>query len=214
MVNEHDEDSLPIGLHLGQLLIYLIVPVTTLLSAVALQLADDPWIAMAIGGALPLLINLPIMLISMWLKPKGDKEVDSDGLSCCSKAGFLFLFPPKAGVGEVVLASLLTFLHGALMVWMIHPAANGGDDLVARIPHLAIIGLSSYSLFSAHCPEVAIYRDNDSELEFGSNHYQRSTHCSVIALALLIIQEGTWSGVEATRLVKILNLAFIVVYFL
>lgn len=58
------------------------------------------------------------------------------------------------------------------MVYVVHPKANGFEDGIAgKIPHLVLMGLSSYSLFSAHCPEIGIYRDNDSELEVGSNHY-------------------------------------------
>lgn len=79
----------------------------------------------------------------------------------------------------MIYASLLTFLQGALMVYVVHPQGNGfGDNgLGSHIGHLVIMGLASYSLFSGKCPEIAIYRDNDSELEVGSNHYQRAIYC-------------------------------------
>jgi hypothetical protein len=53
------------------------------------------------------------------------------------------------------------------------------------MPWLVLVGLSSYSLFSHHCPESAIYRDNDQELAWGSNHYQRVVFNIIISLALL-----------------------------
>lgn len=76
-----------------------------------------------------------------------------------------------------------------------------------------MIGLSSYSLFSQHCPEIAIYRDNDQELNWGSNHYQRSTYCSLLGLAILAINEGGWAW-GSDKVVPWLYHAFIIVYFL
>lgn len=208
VVNDYDADSLPVTLHLAQILIYLILPATTIASALAVP--DDRWLAMVIGGALPFVINTIAMLVAMSLKGGDDAGSDSDSVTCCSKAGYLFLFPAKSGLGEAVLAAILTLANGALMVYAIHPQ-TAGDDMVARIPQIVIMGLSSFSLFSQHCPEIAIYRDNDSELNWGSNHYQRSTYCSMIALILLVAQEGGWAS-ETFNVWT--NHAFIIVYLL
>jgi hypothetical protein len=53
---------------------------------------------------------------------------------------------------------------------------------------LVVLGLSSYSLFSAHCPESAIYRDNDIYFGFGSNHYQRVVSNIIIAFIIIMME--------------------------
>lgn len=179
--NNYDEDSLPVGLHFAQLFIYLIMPGSVLLSV--LVLGDQKWLAMVVGGAVPLVINVALMIVARTMQSTSDEE--------SQKSSFLFLFPAKSGWFEVLLAAILTFLNGALMVYVVNPA-TGGQEVGARIPHLVVIGLSSYSLFSAHCPELAIYRDNDQELDWGSNHYQRSTYCSLLGFVILLIQEYEW----------------------
>ena len=70
VLNDYDEDALPVGLHLAQILIYLIVPATTLLATQVLP--DDPWLAMALGGALPLVINLALMAAA-WRRTRGTR---------------------------------------------------------------------------------------------------------------------------------------------
>ena len=198
--NDYEEDSLSLGLHLAQILIYLIVPASVLVSVVVL--GDQKWMAMIVGGAVPLVINVVLMIVALSLGSDEDSQ----------KSGFLFLFPAKSGAFEVLLAAVLTFVNGALMVYIVNPETTG-EDLGTRIPHLVIIGLSSYSLFSQHCPEVAIYRDNDQELNWGSNHYQRSTYCSLLGLAVLAINEGGWAW-GSDKMVPWLYHAFIIVYFL
>lgn len=165
---------------------------------------------MVVGGVIAFVINLIIMLVSKMMKA----PAESESVSCCSQGGFLFLFPQKSSVGEVIYVAFITLIHGGLMVYVIHPKGNAFDDgLVGRVPHLIMMGLSSYSLFSAHCPEIAIYRDNDSELEVGSNHYQRVLYCSLIAIIMLVTQETDWARRDDLFTIWI-NHAFVVVYFL
>ena len=182
VINDYDEEVAPCGLLLAQLLIYAIIPVTTVVGALAAK--NDLVVGMVIGGAIACVINTIMMLISKMLKAPDDTET----ISCCSAGALLFLFPKKSSVFEMIYVALLTFVHGALMVYVVHPKGNGFGDggMTDRIGHLVIMGLASYSLFSANCPEIAIYRDNDSELEVGSNHYQRAIYCSLIAVIMLI----------------------------
>jgi len=210
--NENDEEAISVGLHLGQIAIYFIVPAATAVSLVVVP--DDQWTAMALGGALPLLINLIVMMVSRRLgTDRRTDEAESD-VSCCSKEGFLFLFPPKSGLGEIFLAAVLTAVHGALMSYMFHPSTTG-TSLTSSIPYFVIIGLSSFSLFGHHCPEIAIYRDNDAEVAWGSNHYQRSTYCSVLALIVLLMKQAGWSvGKYDETVINWVYISFIIVYFL
>jgi hypothetical protein len=94
---------------------------------------------------------------------------------------------------ELVVCAVLTFANGALISYAFHPATldyffGGASTSGVLITGLIVNGLASYCLFSAHCPESAIYRDNDIYFGFGSNHYQRVVSNLVIALALVIIE--------------------------
>jgi hypothetical protein len=97
---------------------------------------------------------------------------------------------------EIIYTAILTYSFGALMTYFIHPRTinfwNGTNDLtlINSIPYLIIISVSSFSLFSKQCPEVAIYRDNDSEFNWGSNHYSRSIYCSLISGILVICESS------------------------
>lgn len=51
---------------------------------------------------------------------------------------------------------------------------------------LLFVGLSGYSLFSQRCPESAIYRDNEQEFGFGSNHYQRPFFFVLLSIAMFV----------------------------
>ena len=107
---------------------------------------------------------------------RSDEGDDDEDISCASKAGMKFLFPPKSSFIEILVCFALTFANGALMTHAFHSATLSfyfGESSTTGIfvSGLVVLGLSSYSLFSAHCPESAIYRDNDICFGFGSNHY-------------------------------------------
>ena len=53
----------------------------------------------------------------------GERESDDDAdeVSCFSREGFLFLFPPKSGWLEVLIAAVTVYLYGASMTFMFHP---------------------------------------------------------------------------------------------
>jgi hypothetical protein len=236
VVNEVEETYIGVGLHLGQILICLIMPVWISVCIIVFGLKDARTAGCIAGGAVPLVINLVLMGTSY--KFKNDAKAEDDEVSCFSKAGFLFLFPAKSSLLEVAYCALLTFAYGALMTYAFHPATMMSlygveQSLAANIPQLILIGLSSYSLFSHHCPESAIYRDNDQELDWGSNHYQRVIFYILIAIGLIVnenapddmktaaaaaVSSATGSAVDATTLQsnvhEYLYLLFIVVYVL
>ena len=104
------------------------------------------------------------------------------------------------------------------MVYALHPATLdyffGADTNSLGIVIVIYICMlnPSYSLFSAHCPESAVYCDNDQELGWGSNHYQRPTYYILIAAALMAC-EGAEAQLSLSNVVLIYA-SFILVYFL
>ena len=108
------------------------------------------------------MINLVVMGISA--QQKGQDE-----------SSFTFLFPTKSPV-EIMVCSIVTFAQGYLLTLM---------DL--NIIVLIVAGLSSYSLYSGRCPESAVYRDNDDEFAFGSNHYKRPIYNIALAAVSLYV---------------------------
>lgn len=178
MEKEREDSRLAVGLHLGQLLIYLIMPGTIILATSIFSGEDQRISAMIVAAVLPGVLNTGLMLASYGARNYADESAgeDADEISCCSKAGFLFLFPPKQSPIEMVLCFILTLAYGATMAYAFHPYTmslfyGSEQGLASSWPWLILVGLSSYSLFSHHCPESAIYRDNDQELSWGSNHY-------------------------------------------
>ena len=176
MEKEREDSHLSVGLHLGQVLIYLIMPGTVILATAIFSSEDQRVAAMIVAALLPGLLNVGLMFASYGGRNDVPAEDDLDDVSCCSKAGFQFLFPPKQSIMEIVLCSVLTLAYGALMAYAFHPSTmslfyGSEQGLASSLPWLVLVGLSSYSLFSHHCPESAIYRDNDQELGWGSNHY-------------------------------------------
>ena len=100
------------------------------------------------------------------------------------------------------------------MVYAVHPTTLGyffldNRGLASAVPLLIFIGLSGFSLFSHHCPEGAVYRDNDQELDWGSNHYQRATYFILIAAALLACERA---GVQLGQGAEALYASFMIVY--
>ena len=142
-------------------------------------------------------------------------DSDDEGATCCATPGYLFLFPAKSGMIELALCAVLTFAYGALMVYAVHPTTLGyffsdDRDLASAVPLLIFIGLSGFSLFSQHCPEAAVYRDNDQELDWGSNHYQRATYFILIAAALLACESAGTMLPQAAA--EALYASFMIVY--
>jgi len=152
------------------------MPGTIILATSIFNGEDQRAAAMMVAAALPGILNAGLMLASYGARNDAPAEEELDDISCCSKAGFQFLFPPKQSSMEIVLCSMLTLAYGAMMAYAFHPYTmslfyGSEQGLASSLPLLVLVGLSSYSLFSHHCPESAIYRDNDQELGWGSNHY-------------------------------------------
>ena len=226
VVDEASETSAGLALILTQLLIYLIVPGWVALATVIFKDNDQRVLAIVLGGAFPFVINGLVMgisasfLNSLQARKEPDLEPEDESPSCLSRAAFMFLFPPKSGGVEIALCSLTTFAFGSTMVYVLHPrtlayfyGAESDTELGGYIPLLLLIGLSSFGLFSARCPESAVYLNNDQELNWGSNHYQRPIYYILIAAFLMVCEatEPTWLTSSGVDLVYAL---FIITYFL
>lgn len=156
------------------------------------------------------------MLLSFFALKKDD-AVDDEEISCASKAGLRFLFPPKSSVIEILVCFILTFANGALMTFVFHPTTlfyffEDFNTTAVLITGLIVSGLSSYCLFSAHCPESAIYRDNDIYFAFGSNHYQRVVSNLVIALTIILLEANEVELTQKTA--GLVYWMFLIVYLL
>lgn len=79
-------------------------------------------------------------------------------------------------------------------------------------PYLILVALSSYSLFSKQCPEIAVYLDNTEDFDFGSSHYQRALNYIVLA-GLMAILEAAGVVFFASWSAWFYNM-FIIMYFL
>lgn len=98
--------------------------------------------------------------------------------SCCGKKAFLFLFPARSSIFELIFTVILTGIYGSLMTYFLHPvtylALNrdsiGGNYQTLYGLTVTTIVLSSYSLFSRPIPESTPYQSNDSFSIF-SSHY-------------------------------------------
>lgn len=132
-----------------------------------------------------MVINIILMITSFQLQ-KTDAEGDTEDVSCFSKKGLLFLFPAKSGYFEILICSLTTFAFTALGIKAFMNEESFTINLMAYI----LLALNSYSLFSKNCPESAVYRDNDSEFQIGSNHYQRPLNFIFCALVNEILMQG------------------------
>ena len=145
-MNDADEDeSLSAMQHIGQVLVYLITPI--FLVGASTLIGSDHLVGALIAGAGPMAINLAIMVFSY-------AKRQEEGA---------FLFPAKSSILEIVFCSLVTFGHGFALASVPEPG----------VTTYLMGAFASYSLFSGRCPESAVYRDNDQEFTFGSNHYQR-----------------------------------------
>ena len=200
------------------------MPAWILVSTIIFKEADSRTLGVIMGGAVPLVLNLVLMAYAYHLvnaqqaRKEPDVAVgDEDVVSCCSKSGYLFLFPARSGKAEIALCALLTFAYGALMVYVLHPTTltyffDDDRDLASLIPLLIFVGLSSFSLFSGRCPESAVYLNNDQELNWGSNHYQRATYYILIAVYLVACEAAEVEMTQAGS--EVVYASFIIVYVL
>jgi hypothetical protein len=160
-------------LALAQVLVWLIVPAG--IAVGYLTSPNDRVIgALGLGGGIPLAIGLMISVARCALSASQADEIETVG------DAFKWLFPSKSGPAEWVWATVVTYAYGAGMTYALHPATLslfwGEQDVpwefADSAPFLVLAGLTSYSLFSAQCPELAIYRDNE-DFASTSNHYGR-----------------------------------------
>jgi hypothetical protein len=87
---------------------------------------------------------------------------------------------------EIIICTGVTFLFTALGIYGFRDEERGGVIALSYI----LMSLSSYSLFSKNCPESAVYADNDSEFQIGSNHYQRPLHVIMCVVVFEVAREG------------------------
>ena len=125
--DESSEEYVNWSLHLGQILVYAIVPVLVVIgSAIELPI---------VAGALGAVINLIIMIISYKKERNNTDNLDPEA-SLFTKSGYLFLFPAKQNMWEGTFCLILSFLL---------PLVHATDYDLGT---LLIVTLSSYSLFS------------------------------------------------------------------
>lgn len=124
--DEADDDStLPIHLHLLQILIYAIIPAIVVI--LILVLPNDRPTAVVVAGLVALGINFIIQLISYFVQRRsnqqtgqqGIKELEDDG-ACCGKKAYLFLFPARHSLLELFVCVLITGVYTALMTYFMH----------------------------------------------------------------------------------------------
>ena len=159
-----------------------IVPLIKFLVAMFIE---DSFQAALIGGIVATIINLILMIIAVQVQ-KTEDEGDTEDVSCFSKKGFIFLFPAKSGYFEILVCAIVTFLYTALGIRGFFDEKEVGINAMIYF----LLALNSYSLFSKNCPESAVYRDNDSEFQIGSNHYQRPLYWVICAIILEIMVES------------------------
>ena len=99
------------------------MPGTVILSTAIFKSEEQRVVSMIVAAVLPGILNAGLMLSSYsrrHAEPADDQE-DIDSISCGSKAGFLFLFPPKQSSMEMVLCFMLTLAYGGMMAYAFHP---------------------------------------------------------------------------------------------
>ena len=88
------------------------------------------------------------------------------------------MFPARQSIGEVFFVILLSGVYGALMTYFIHiktmhvlnrDAAENYNNIYYGLT-VAVVALSSYSLFSKPIPESTPYLTSDNYSIF-SSHY-------------------------------------------
>jgi len=223
-----DDSSLPFHLHLLQILIYCIVPAIVII--LTLVLPKDRPTAVVIAGLVAFSLNTVVQLISYCVQRRsnqqtglaGIKELEDDE-ACCGKKAYLFLFPARQSLTELLVCVLLTGVYTSLMTYFMHGATLDAlnshltiyDKQVFWGLTLATIVLSSYSLLSRPIPESTPYMTNTDAFSLFSSHYQRVGY-SVIILGAVCIAEfsskyhSTINGINRYfQIAYILNFVFL-----
>jgi hypothetical protein len=71
------------------------MPGTIILATSIFSSEEQRVVSMIVAAVLPGILNVGLMLASYGGRNDAPAEEDLDDVSCCSKAGFQFLFPPK-----------------------------------------------------------------------------------------------------------------------
>ncbi len=103
------------------------------------------------------------------MKSQGGKSKatpSKSDLSLCSWDTFLFLFPPRSSILELITVILLTGVYGALEAYFY----SSSETTTSAILVIVTVLLSSYSLFSQPIPESAIY-PSSYDFSLFSYHY-------------------------------------------
>ena len=151
--------------------------------------------AMLIGGIALLALNMGQQAIAHVCASKLDgKEEGEENVSFMSARGFLFLHPKKSSPLETIWCFIVAFGYGVMMTYAIHPVTfimtSGQDNVGMAIVIALFTGMSGHCILGQPCPETAIYRDNEQEFGWGSNHYQRPLFFIIIAGAMMISESA------------------------
>lgn len=188
-------------------------------------LNNDRRTAILIGGFVPLGLNLIIQISSYVTQKCVNKSVSNmskiaeilDDESCCGKKAFLFLFPARQSFSEILFVILLSGVYGALMTYFMHiqtmlilnrdPGENYNNIYYGLT--IAVVALSSYSLFSKPMAESTPYLTSDSFSIF-SSHYQRVGYSIFIAGCVCIAEFSARDNGTLMRLQGSFAIAYIV----
>jgi hypothetical protein len=155
-------------------------------------LSEDRQTAMIIAGAILAIINAIFCVLGSTASKAAQEEEDNDdNVSLVSPKGISFLLPKKSVI-EAIWSTLVAFGYGAAMTYICHAqtfeAFRQPQDVGSVAQVIIFTGLSGYSLFSHRCPESAIYRDNELEFQYGSNHYQRQLYFIALGVVMLFCE--------------------------
>lgn len=174
-------------------------------------LKKDRKTAVIIGGIVPLIINFILQITSYVIQRRESKRANIDpdqDESCCGTRGYLFLFPSRSSLTEVIWVVFLTGIYGSLMTYFIHEQTfvnlnrdsgmNKSNSTYYVITIITIV-LSSYSLFSKPIPESTPYLTNDN-FSILSYHYQRVGYSIIIAGSLCIAEFSSNKNANLLRM--------------
>lgn len=101
--------------------------------------------SLIIGGAIPLVINIPIQVASYVIGPNEKDIEDYESISDY----LIWLVPPKTTALELIVCLVLTYGHGFLMSFALHKETQEYFDVsfAQLIVAYILTGLSSVSLF-------------------------------------------------------------------
>lgn len=174
-------------------------------------LKNDRKTAVIIGGIVPLIINFILQITSYAIQSRLSKRANIDpdqDESCCGTRGYLFLFPSRSSLTEVICVVFLTGIYGSLMTYFIHDqtfqnlnrdSGMNKSNIIYYVITIITIVLSSYSLFSKPIPESTPYLTNDN-FSILSSHYQRVGYSIIIAGSLCIAEFSSNKNANLLRL--------------